>query len=95
MSARITINKAVFNISIRDRFEIEIPEKAKILKVTSEHNKLVIFYLGKVTKKRTIKKFISLPTGAELPQDNFKYIDTVFIDSGTVHIWEKGGKDEK
>jgi hypothetical protein len=79
-----------YEISVEDDFELEMPESAKILKVSLQDNIPTMWVLVDKANQREKRRFAIYGTGQSLPDNYGTYIDTFLVrqDSLVWHLFE-------
>ena len=68
-----------------------MPELARILHVSMQHDKPIIWALGNTKRELFTREFVVLGTGHEVPDDNLKYLGTGVALAGLLvwHVFER------
>lgn len=85
-----TIFKYRLSINFTKPFKIEVPKGSKLLKVHSQGQSIQIWFETKDVAETEELFFITIETGAPLPSNPMKYLDTVFMYNNTyvIHVYQ-------
>ncbi len=71
--------------------EIEMPVRAKILSVGTQHGNICMWAYVDTNEKRTrVRRFVVCPTGEDIPQNAESFLGTVKLYDGALifHVFE-------
>lgn len=82
--------KTIWKYNFTTYAEFDVPKNAQILDVQLQHNEATIWMLVETEKPKEIRKFITQPTGHELPDYDMLYVGTIQLHNGylVLHIFE-------
>lgn len=79
----------IYKYILKPETSLNLPASAKILHIAAQHNNICLWALVDTTLTPVERHFITLPTGAAVP-DNAQYLGTTLLSMGTLvfHTFE-------